>query len=315
MSSTNFEPINERPGWAKRLFFACRPWSAPISTVPVLMGAAIAVAMGAPLRWGRLALTLIGVWLAHAAANLFSDLSDYRRGLDRVVLPVSGGLARGWLSERQTFLFGVACLVASGAIGVWLAALAGPLPCVVAAAGFALGLGYPALKPRAGGDAAVFAAFGPLIALGTWSVFTARFSWLPVLWTSPFGLIVIAVLHANNWRDITADRALGIRSVAGLLGDRGSRRYYGALLFGAYALTTVMIAVPRMVPALGWPAMPWTFLLVFLTLPRAVKLWRRAVPCGEGPLPPARLTLDASTAEFMTPFGATNVLAILLAVL
>ncbi len=298
------------PGWAKRLWVACRPWSAPISTVPVLLGAGAAVLVGgAPLAWDRLVLS----WLAHAAANLLSDLADYRSGLDREPLPVSGALFRGWLTERQTLIFGLACLALSTAIGLWLAFRVGPIPLYIAAAGFALALSYPVLKHIAAGDAAVFAAFGPLIAAGTWSVFTGHFSWIPVIWSAPFGMIVIAVLHANNWRDMRSDREHGVITVAGVLGEHASRWYYGALIFGAFALTAALVLVPRVLTIPGLPPMPCSFFLVFLTLPRAWALWRRAMPSDGAPLPPERLTLDAATAQFMVPFGALNLLALLLA--
>ena len=38
--------------------------------------------------------------------------------------------------------------------------------------------------------------------LGAWVVQTRSFSWIPVLWTVPMSMLVIGILHANNWRDI-----------------------------------------------------------------------------------------------------------------
>jgi len=259
------------------------------------------------MRWGRLLLTLVGAWMAHASANLWSDLADFRRGLDRVPLPVSGALVRGWLTERQTFLLAVLTLLLAGTCGLVLAAVAGPVPLWIAAAGFPLALAYPWLKRVAAGDAAVFAAFGPLIAAGAWSVFTGRFSWVPVAWAAPFGLLVIAVLHANNWRDEETDRAKGVRTVAGLLGPDGSRRYYGVLLFGAFALTAVLLVAPRWVPSLRTAALPWTTVLVFAVLPKALQIWRRARAVTRP------TTLDGETAAFMMPFGVMNVIGLLLA--
>ncbi|MCX7818994.1 MAG: prenyltransferase [Kiritimatiellae bacterium] len=297
-----------RPGWVMRLWVACRPWSAPISTIPVLLGVAGAVVVaGAPMRWGRLVLTLLGSWFAHASANLWSDLADFRRGLDRVALPVSGALVRGWLNEQQTFAMAVTTLLLAGVCGLALAALAGPVPLWIAAAGFPLALAYPWLKRIAAGDAAVFAAFGPLISAGAWSVMTGRFSWVPVLWAAPFGLLVIAVLHANNWRDEENDRSLGVLTVAGALGPEGSRRYFGVLVFGAFVLTAALIVVPRWVPALRTAAMPWTAGLVFAALPKALVLWRHARAA------PRPTTLDGETAAFMLPFGVMNVVGLLLA--
>lgn len=297
-----------------RLLIACRPWSTPISVVPVLMGAAMAVVYGgAPVYGGRLALTLIAVWMAHGVSNMLSDVADYRAGLDRVPLPVSGSLARGWLTERQTFVLAMIFTLVSGLAGAWLAALSGPVALAVAAGGFALALAYTGLKRIALGDLAVFVAFGPMIALGTWAVFTGGFSWLPFAWLSPFGLVVIAVLHANNWRDIASDRALGITTMAGMLGDRGSLAYYGALIFVPFAATLAMTVVPRLAPAAGWTPMPWTMLLSFLALPPALKLWARARRRHAPRDPLEFATLDGATAQFMVPYGILSTLGIVLA--
>lgn len=300
---------DQRPGWVRRVWVACRPWSAPISTVPVLLGAIGAVAVaGAPMRWGRLMLTLFGAWMAHASANLWSDLADYRRGLDRVPLPVSGALVRGWLTESQTFVFAVLTLLLAGICGLVLAVDAGPVPLWIAAAGFPLALAYPWLKRIAAGDAAVFAAFGPLLATGAWSVFTGRFSWIPMVWAAPFGLLVIAVLHANNWRDAESDLAYGVKTVASVLGSEGSRRYFAVLLFGAFALTALLIVLPRSIPPLRSAALPWTVVLVFAVFPRALAIWRRVRAMSRP------TTLDGETASFMLPYGVLITLGLVLAV-
>lgn len=309
-----FDIDSSPPPLAVRLLTACRPWGTAISVVPALMGALLAVSVGgAPMYWGRMLVTALAVWLAHSAANMFSDVADFRNGLDRTPIPVSGSLVRGWLTERQTFALGCGCLLAGGLLGAGLAAVAGPAPLAVAAAGLALALGYSGLKRVALGDLAVFVAFGPLIALGAWTVFTGRFSWIPLLWMSPFGLVVIAVLHANNWRDATSDRARGVISVAGLLGDRGSLAYYGALIFGPFLLTLALIELPRRLSVAGWIPMPRAFLLVFLCLPAALSLWRRALRRRTPRDPMEFVTLDGATAKFLVPMGALHIAAAVLA--
>lgn len=299
------------PSFPVRVLTACRPWGTPISVVPVLMGAALAVVYGgAPLYWGRLGLTVLAVWLVHSASNMLSDVADFRHGLDRTPLPVSGSVVRGWLSERQTFGLGVLFILIGGVIGAWLASVSGPIPLAVAGVGLALAVAYTALKRVALGDLAVFVAFGPMISLGTWAVFTGSFSWLPFVWMVPFGLVVIAVLHANNWRDIASDRERGVVSVAGLLGDGGSLAYYGTLIFGPFVLLLAMMIVPRVLPGAGWTPMPWTFLLPFLSLRVALKLWGRARRRASPRDPLDFVTLDGATAQFMVPFGVLSVVAV-----
>ena len=302
------------PSLPVRILTACRPWGTPISVVPAIMGAALAVVYGgAPLYWDRLVLAALASWMAHSAANMLSDVADFRAGLDRVPLPVSGSVARGWLTERQTFALGIGFFLVAGGIGAWLASVSGPVALAVAGAGFVLAVAYTGLKRIALGDLAVFVAFGPMIALGTWAVFTGSFAWLPFLWMVPFGLVVIAVLHANNWRDMASDREKGIRSVAGILGDRGSLAYYGALIFGPFLLLLGLMIVPRAWPSAGWVPMPWTFGLAFLSLPAALRLWGRARRRHAPRNPLEFVTLDGATAQFMLPFGLLSIVAVGLA--
>ena len=305
-------PSTVDPGFRKWIV-ALRPWGIPISAVPTLMGSALAWVYGeAEFRWGVFLFTFLGAQCLHAAANMISDVHDFRRGLDRVVLPVSGALARGWLTERQTLAYAMALVVAGSLMGLWVAIRSGPVAIWAGAVGVALLLAYSWLKRIALGDAAVFIAFGPLIALGSWATQAGTFSWLPVVWMVPFAMMVIAVLHANNWRDMESDAKAGITSVARLLGDGGSLAYYGFLIFGPFALLLALMVVPRL-GGRGWIPLPWTFLLAFLSLPATLRLWGRARRRRAPRDPLEFTTLDGATAQSMVPFGALSTLAIILA--
>jgi 1,4-dihydroxy-2-naphthoate octaprenyltransferase len=261
---------------------------------------------GAEWNWERVGFALVGSWLAHAAANMLNDVADHHRGLDRVPSPVSGALARGWLSPAQTLALAILCLLLAAAVGAMLSWNYSTVPLQIAAMGALLAIGYTWLKPIGLGDVAVWLAFGPLISAGTASVLTGRFSWISVVWMIPFASLVVAVLHANNWRDIEDDRAAGVITLAQRLGEAGSRWYYRALIIGAYGLTLAMIILPRLIPGRVLP-MPWTLTLVLLTWPVAQQRIRQAGLSRE-----QRLDLDARTAQLMVPFGAASLLGLLL---
>ncbi|MGC8559038.1 MAG: prenyltransferase, partial [Nitrososphaeria archaeon] len=79
-------------------------------------------------------------------------------------------------------------------------------------------------------------AFGPGIVLGTEALMGAKISMASVLISAAIGMVIVAVLHANNWRDIEDDKRAGIKTVAILLGEKGSKAYYLALIWLSYAL-------------------------------------------------------------------------------
>jgi 1,4-dihydroxy-2-naphthoate octaprenyltransferase len=290
-------------GTFKKWIVAARPWSFPASSMPVLFGTSLAVVIGKARFDGLRFLAALGAMvLLHAAANMLSDAFDFRKGLDTEVTPVSGAVVRGWLSPRRA-TEGAAVLFAAGiALGLVLAGLTGPVLLIIGAAGVAVGAAYTFLKSRALGDLAVFLDFGILGSLGAWVVQTRRFSWFPVVWTVPLALLVAAILHANNWRDVATDSRLEVRTLAGLLGDRGSLAYYGLCLFGSMALVLAFAIVPRIV-SLPLPALPLTFVSVLAALPGALALWRRAVRRKNPEKPMDFVVLDGATAGYNLLFG------------
>jgi len=242
---------------------AIRPFAFPATLAPVLLGSLIAPVFD----WVRFVLTLLGTMLAHAGVNVISDYMDWRRGADTWrVLGSSRVLVDGMMSPKTHVRLGIALLLAAAAIGVILVTTSGPAVWLLMALGAAIGIFYTVpplgLKYRALGDLAVFLAFGPLMALGAYYVQTATLDWLPVWLSIPIGLLTIAILHGNNYRDIAEDRAAGYHTVASLLGPRGSAYYYVGLLAGAYLSVLLFIG-------LGW--LPLWSLAVLLTLPLA---WR-----------------------------------------
>jgi 1,4-dihydroxy-2-naphthoate octaprenyltransferase len=283
--------------------------------MPVVFGTALAVVVGgarfSPLRflWA-----LVTMMVLHSAANMLSDVFDFRHGLDRDVTPVSGAIVRGWLTDRQVLRGAVALFVLGTASGLLIARATGKSLFIVGGIGLAVGALYTVLKARALGDLAVFLNFGLLGATGAWVVQTNSFSWLPVLWTVPMALLVIAILHANNWRDILTDGEKRVTTVAGVLGDKGSHAYYGGLLFAPFVIDLAFISVPRLT---GGPLdpMPLTFLAVLLALPSALRLWGRAVRRAEPRSPLDFIVLDGATARHNLVFGLLSTAAVILEVI
>lgn len=292
-----------KPSFFKIWFIASRPWSWPASVVPALFGTALsAVAGGAAFRPGVFVAALLGVVILHSGANILSDAFDLDKGLDRpgMVTPVTGGVARGWITPGQARLGAAVFLVSGALIGLGIVAAGGGAAVLgIGVAGVLVGYLYTLLKYNALGDLAVFLNFGPLATAGAWAAQTGSFSWYPFAWGVPSGLIIIAILHANNWRDIASDRAGGISTMAGLLGDKGSMAYYCLLLGAPFLYVAAAVTLSR-----GWAVpLPWSMLAVFLALPMALdrvkKAGRRANPAS----PLDFVILDGATAQLNMVFG------------
>ncbi|MFO8087284.1 MAG: 1,4-dihydroxy-2-naphthoate octaprenyltransferase [Bacteroidales bacterium] len=301
----------------KKWWISIRPFSLPASTMPVIFGTVLAVVYGsANLKIAHGLLAFMGMVILHAASNIMNDVYDYKKGLDKVANPVSGGIVRGLISIREAKIAYISLYIAGALIGIFLMTQSGFELLYIGVGGLLVGIFYSnsmkvSLKYNALGDLAVFLNFGILGALGAWYVQTGTLSWIPVIWSIPMSTLVIAILHANNWRDIESDSEGKIITIAALLGDKRSLRYYGFLIYGPFLMVLGLILIPHfLVP--DFPALPYTFFITMLALPMAIGLWRKALNRKKPMKPIDFIALDGATAKLNLTFGMLSTLALVL---
>ncbi len=214
-----------------------------------------------------LLLTFLGVLFIHAGVNSLNDLMDYKYGIDDwLVLGASRMLQDKLLTFKEQKALVIILLSIVSLIGLILTILKGIWVFIIGIIGVFLGVFYQikpiGLKYRALGDISVFLAFGPLLALGSYYVQTGEIHLLPFISAIPIGLLVIGILHGNNFRDLVEDVQAGYKTVAAYLGVKGSSYYYLFLLSFAYLLVFLFVILK---------VLPWQTLLVFFTLPMAIK--------------------------------------------
>ena len=308
--------MQQKPSLLKKWLVAVRPFAFPASVVPVLVGTALAmVETNTPFKPGLFLAALMAMMALHAGANILSDIQDFKRGLDKEPTPVSGAIVRGWMTPRQALIEALVLLAAGIALGLVIVWLTTTALLIVGAIGLAIGIFYTvppiSLKYHALGDAAVFLNFGIFGALGAWMVQTRTFSWLPVVHAVPIGLLVVAILHANNWRDVASDKHAGFSTVASRLGDRGAMLYYGALVFAPFVWVTLGVVLSRPTAA----PLPRSVLAVWLALPVALMCWGKARRRHAPRQPLDFVTLDGATAQLSMAFGLLYAAGLILPVI
>jgi 1,4-dihydroxy-2-naphthoate octaprenyltransferase len=258
-------PSGLKPGdpWVKKWAVAARLPFLTASVTPVLAATAAAAwqaqwqAQGAFLPW-HAALAAVGVAFVHAGANLANDYFDHLSGNDaanRLVTPFSGGsrvIQEGILSARAILLASLACLAAGAACGIVLWLRTGHALLAIGLAGLAVGWCYSApplrLSHRGLGELAVAVAFGPLPVLGAEYVQRGQLS-LKVGWLGvPAGLLVAAILLANEFPDVDADSAAGKRTLVVRLGRQRAALVYELLVLAAYASVCAGVLMEWMPP-------------------------------------------------------------------
>ena len=292
----------------RKWIVAIRPFALSASSMPVIFGAVAAVVIGkAHFDFLLFLLSLLAMMTLHSAANMLNDVFDFRKGLDVEPTPVSGAIVRGLLTTEQVMKGAGALLAVGSLIGLAIVWRVGLPVLYIGIAGLIMGVCYTAkpfaLKYHGLGDLAVFLDFGILGALGAWTVQTRTLSWLPVIWAVPMSMLVVAIVHANNWRDISGDSGKRVTTMASLLGDRGSLIYYGILIFGPFALVAAFVA---------FKFMPLSFLVTWLATPMAVARWRKALNRATPKQPLDFIALDGATAQLNLVFGLLCTAALIL---
>ncbi len=235
----------------KAWILASRPKTLPAAISPVLVGTALAVRDGFfnPLpACAALAVSL----LLQIAVNLANDYFDFKRGVDTEdrLGPVRVTQS-GLIPPRTVKRAMIGTLAAAACAGLFLVIIGGwpilvlGLACIVSALIYSGGP-FP-LASNGLGDLFVFVFFGPVAVCGTYFVQALQLSTLVITLSIPAGLLITAILVVNNLRDISTDTQTGKRTLAVILGERGSRVEYFLLLGTAYLVPAVLVYL-KMIP-------------------------------------------------------------------
>jgi 1,4-dihydroxy-2-naphthoate polyprenyltransferase len=234
------EPTRAAPDGWRTWVAGARPRTLPAAIVPVLVGTAAAAGRADIIGWRALAALVVALAL-QVGTNYANDYSDGVRGTDsgprRVGPPrlVGGGLASPTAVRRAA----VAALGVAALAGGALALAVGWELWVVGAAALAAGWLYTGGPRPYGylglGEVFVFVFFGVVATAGSAYVQEEQISGLALGASVPVGLLAVALLLANNLRDIPGDTASGKRTLAVRLGETHTRWLYVAVVAGAVA--------------------------------------------------------------------------------
>jgi len=306
------------PKGFKLFMMAIRAFAFPASVIPVLYGSILSVILVPGVRFDffLFALTLVGAMAVHVGSNIINDIYDFKKGIDKedpeIGIPHGGSLvlSKGFVSMKGMKIIAFSSLILASLIGVFLYVQCGIWILYLMAFGLFAAIYYTAnpfaLKYRALGDLMVFLSFGVGMTLGSYFVQVKEFSWIPVILSTPIGLLIIAILHSNNIRDMKFDGTFGVKTIPILIGEKRSIYLYYALIFGAYA-AIISFVVFRLLP---WPA-----LLNLLTLPSALKLIKMLKDIPEETLPRWEMGTkhNIMTAQFNMQFGIMLNIGLLIA--
>jgi 1,4-dihydroxy-2-naphthoate octaprenyltransferase len=246
---------------------ASRPRVFTATYVPILLAGAIALQNGV-FRPIPFILALIGTVLLQTGANLVNEYFDFVRGADELKQAGQGmTIKQNILSPREVLMGAIATIIVGSLIGIYLVSQSGSLLWIIGILGVFAAITYTAgpfpLAYNGLGELTAGIVFGPLVVVGAYYVMDTNIS-LNLVWASlPIGLMVAAILHANNIRDYEADKSVNKRTTTVLFGLSFAKKEYAFLVFGAYVGVAILV-ITSIAPPLA--------LLALLTLPQAYPL-------------------------------------------
>lgn len=281
---------------------ATRPWSFPASAMPVMVTIAWCWAQGFSVNWWFALWTLVNIIVVHAAGNVWSDIADYRSGVDTDDTFGVRQLVDGQFTPQEFKRLSLTLNIIAVAGGLALVALTGLPLLYIGIAGILLSLCYPRLKYNALGDVVIILCYSLLPMTGTSYIVSGEIHW-EVLWLAvPVGLITVAILHANNVRDIETDQRAGISTFPMLTGRR-----FGAWLYAVEVLVPFLWLVGLMIARVE----PWWLGTAFLAMPVAVKNARTILAYKQGGKE-SYADLDEKTAQLQLLFSLLLILGLIL---
>lgn len=297
--------------WVRRRtaawFEVARPFSFTASTVPVAAGGALAAVDGL-FSWPLFLTALLASVFLHIGTNIINEIYDVRKGVDTITSPrASHAILKGRMSEREAFVVAGTAFALAAVIGLGLIYVRGWPLAVLGIIGLIGGFGYTAppleYKFRALGVPLVFLLMGPLMVVGAYYTVTGTFSTGALVVSIPIGCLVAAILHGNEWRDISDDARSGMATLSIRFGRKAAHFGYVALVVGAYLALSIAVLLD---------ALPTMSLLAMLSLPLLVRAVR-ASELGASGQQRAIAMIDLETAQLHAVFGYLLVLGLALA--
>ena len=261
-----------------------RVFSLPMAIMSWLVIFTYSSLVAGHIRYGFLA--LIGVCLAHLAANVFDDYFDYKSLIKQVDFNKKEYLKNsqktkcryiiaGLMKPRQIFALGCIYLLLAILIGVYFFFKCGAGVIYFALIGGILTVLYSFLSKIRLSEVAVAIAYGPALFGGIYYVMTKTYSWDAIILSIPSMIVTVILLYIHTVMDFDFDINEGHKTIANSFNSRlDSLVVLKWLLILAY-ITPVLLCI--------FDIADWQVFAVWLTIPLAVDLYKSMVDFSADP--------------------------------
>ncbi|MCL5985254.1 MAG: 1,4-dihydroxy-2-naphthoate polyprenyltransferase, partial [Actinobacteria bacterium] len=230
-------------------FMAIRPKTLPAAAAPVIIGTAMAFSEE-KINILVFSLTLLAALLIQVGTNLANDYFDFIKGTDNRerVGPIRVTQS-GLLSKKEVKISFILIFALAVACGIFLTFRGGIPILFIGMLAIICGIFYTAGPFPLGyiglADIFVLIFFGPVAVGGTFYLQTLNINSNVIIAGIAPGLLSVAIITANNLRDIETDRKSGKKTLVVRFGYKfGVLEYYFCIIF-SLLIPVILVLLTR----------------------------------------------------------------------
>ncbi|MHB1252946.1 MAG: 1,4-dihydroxy-2-naphthoate polyprenyltransferase [Candidatus Humimicrobiaceae bacterium] len=230
-------------------FKSTRPRTLPAAAAPVIIGLALAFYEN-KVNLLIAIFTLVSALLIQIGTNLANDYFDFIKGTDteKRVGPVRL-IQAGLIKKNEMLAAFIIAFIAASVFGIFLVIRGGYPVLIVGIFAIIFGILYTAGPAPLGyiglGDIFVFIFFGLISVLGTYYLQLLKINHIVLIASFAPGFLSMAILTANNIRDIKTDKESGKRTLIARFGYNFGVFEYLFCIVAAHLIPVILVLITR----------------------------------------------------------------------
>ncbi|MFA5650962.1 MAG: 1,4-dihydroxy-2-naphthoate octaprenyltransferase [Proteiniphilum sp.] len=242
-------------GKLKNWVLVAQPWAWNASASPAIVAYSYIFflfktgELPGEVNWLNGIIGFIAMLILHVSGNTMNEYQDFMKGIDgKEKTGPPRLIVQGIFKPKTVLYYSLTMLLIGSLIGAYLIVNTGWPLLIIGIIGVFSILFYHKFKYAALGELLIFICYALAVPMGIGYVLTEQLTWAILLVTTPTGLLVVDILHANNTRDVEQDRAAETRSQAMKLGLEGSQIVYQTLVLVSYMLIAILVFINMLHP-------------------------------------------------------------------
>jgi len=230
-------------------FKSTRPRTLPAAAAPVIIGLALAFYEN-KVNLLIAIFTLVSALLIQIGTNLANDYFDFIKGTDteKRVGPVRL-IQAGLIKKNEMLAAFIIAFTAASVFGIFLVIRGGYPVLIVGIFAIIFGILYTAGPAPLGyiglGDIFVFIFFGLISVMGTYYLQLLKINLIVLIASFAPGFLSMAILTANNIRDIKTDKESGKRTLIVRFGYNFGVFEYLFCIVAAHLIPVILVLITR----------------------------------------------------------------------